>query len=87
MCKINGKLDEDFFEFAAERVWYIGTDVTEEIDKELKQLIQQIREAIDPSLWHQYELKDSLYHDHTMYFAYKQGFIDALRLFGDRQER
>lgn len=86
MCKILGKLNEDFFEFAAERVWYIGVDVTEEVDKELEQLIQQVREALDPHLWRKYELKDSLNHDKTMYHAYKKGFIDALRLFDERKD-
>lgn len=85
MCKIYGKLDEDFFTFAAERVWYIGNDVTEETDKELEQLTQQVREVLDAQLWRKYELKKSFYHDQTLYYAYKRGFFDALRLFDEKQ--
>ena len=86
MCDMRKKLEIDFFNFAAERVCYIGEDITEELDQELDQLIQQIRKALDPHLWNRYELKYALYHDRTLYSAYKQGFIDALCLFNERNE-
>lgn len=85
MCDMKQKLEVDFFDFAAERVWFIGENITEETDKELEALSREVQESVEPKLWRKYEMKDSLYHDRTMYCAYKQGFIDALRLFETSQ--
>lgn len=81
MWKLNTKIEENFFDFAAERVWYIGTDGPQEPDEELEKLIKQISSTVEPQIWLRYETKISIYNDQTMYEAYKQGFIDALFLF------
>lgn len=81
MRKLNAKVEENFFEFATERVCYIGMVGPEDPDEELGELIQQISSAVEPKTWLEYETKISFYNDQTMYEAYKQGFIDALFLF------
>lgn len=81
MCDIK-KLEEDFFDFAVERVWHIEPDMAVETNQNLENLTQKVQESVDEKLWQQYESQDSLYHDQMMYCAYKKGFIDALHLFG-----
>lgn len=81
MWKMNSTLEENFFNFAAERVWYTGKDGPQDTDEELAAITEQMTAVVDPKIWHKYETKVSNYNDQAMYEAYKQGFIDALLLF------
>lgn len=77
------RLEEKFFDFAVERVWYIGKDGPQMgTDEELDKLLEEIRVTVDPKVWRKYEIKVSIYNDQTMYESYKQGFVDALLLLG-----
>lgn len=81
-------LEENFFEFAGERVCYIGINgPMKKSDEEFDKLIEEIKAAVEPKIWRRYETKVSIYNDHTMYESYKQGFIDALHLFSLQKER
>lgn len=88
MWKIDTKTEEIFFDFVAERIPQIGQNLPEPdpLDKEFILLHKQILENIDKLVWQRYELKVSLYYDQALYEAYKQGFIDALRLFASPKE-
>lgn len=83
MSKPYTELEENFFDFAAERVWYIGTNgPKQETDDELDKLTKEIIVTVDPDIWIKYQIRISIYNDHVMYESYKQGFMDALLLLG-----
>lgn len=50
MWKLNTKLEENFFNFTAERVWYIGTDAPQDTDEELNILTKQIMATVEPKI-------------------------------------
>lgn len=75
-------LEENFFAFAEARVYYIGMNgPTKNTDDEFDRLLEEIKAAVEPKTWRRYETKISIYNDYTLFASYKQGFIDALRLF------
>lgn len=79
MWKLNTKLEEDFFNFIAERAWYIGTDNPQDTDEELNILTKQIMAAVEPKIWRRYETKVSICNDQTMYEAYKPHYAYSPR--------